>query len=60
MIYSGQPSIDCVDAVYNYIDENFPIWAAMFFLFSVPLLIGIVASCMICCCYKRNGSKSVE
>lgn len=54
----GMPYRNCTVAVKEYIDHNFPIWSAMFFLFSAALLTGLIASFIMCCCYKNEKGSS--
>mmetsp|Transcript_48674 Transcript_48674/g.35832 ORF Transcript_48674/g.35832 Transcript_48674/m.35832 type:complete len:91 (+) Transcript_48674:580-852(+) len=50
----GPPYQNCTQAINDYVSSKFPLWAAFFFIFAITLACGIVASFMICCCYKKD------
>eukprot|EP00347_Sterkiella_histriomuscorum_P007117 403350199 len=58
-VSKGLPYRNCTTGVKDYIDKNFPIWAGMFLWFACAILCGLVASFIMCCCYRENEGKSL-
>jgi hypothetical protein len=58
--YRGQPTIDCVTAVENYVTKEAVMMEALAFTLGCLLLLGVVGSLiMICCIKSRARIKSI-
>lgn len=55
-VYRGLPYQNCTKSIADYINFNFPIWGGMFFLFAALILNGLIASFIICCCFKEDST----
>jgi hypothetical protein len=53
-ITEGIPTLTCTESVVNTINSNFLIYGIIAFAMAAGALMGLIASCVTCCCYKKH------